>query len=99
MKVRILPSAIADLEGGKDFYNEQGEGLGDYFIDSLFSDIDSLALYAGILSSAAFKPIPLRNLLSGDGGYGRRLARDGLSATTEQNQTSFEKNLKLSCSH
>jgi|ERR1043166_5906421 plasmid stabilization system protein ParE len=50
MKVRILPSAIADLERGKDFYNEQGEGLGEYFVDSLFSDIDCLALYAGIHS-------------------------------------------------
>ena len=26
----------------------QGEGLGEYFFDSLFSDIDSLVLYAGI---------------------------------------------------
>ena len=26
----------------------QGEGLGGYFLDSLFSDIDSLAFHAGI---------------------------------------------------
>ena len=50
MKVRILPSAIADLERGRDFYEEQGQGLGDYFADSLFSDIDSLGLYGGIHS-------------------------------------------------
>jgi plasmid stabilization system protein ParE len=30
------------------FYEKQGEGLGGYFFDSLFSDIDSLLLYAGI---------------------------------------------------
>ena len=37
-----------DLHGGRLFYDRQGEGLGEYFFDSLFSDIDSLALYAGI---------------------------------------------------
>jgi len=31
-----------------DFYEAQQESLGAYFLDSLFSDIDSLALYAGI---------------------------------------------------
>lgn len=30
------------------FTEEQGEGLGVYFLESLFSDIDSLILYAGI---------------------------------------------------
>lgn len=30
------------------FYDRQGEGLGEYFIDSLFSEIDSLVLFAGI---------------------------------------------------
>ena len=29
-------------------YEDQGEGLGDYFFDSVFSDVDSLALYGGI---------------------------------------------------
>ena len=46
----IPPSALEDLERGKAFYEEQGEGLGDYFTNSLFSDIDSLALYRGIHS-------------------------------------------------
>jgi plasmid stabilization system protein ParE len=36
------------LERGKHFYEEQGEGLGQFFMDSLFSDIDCLALYGGI---------------------------------------------------
>lgn len=48
MKIRILSSALTDLEKGRDFYGRQGENLGDYFLDSLFSDIDSLALYAGV---------------------------------------------------
>ncbi len=48
MTIRILPSAIADLEDGRDFYESREAGLGDYFQDCLFSDIDSLVLYAGI---------------------------------------------------
>jgi plasmid stabilization system protein ParE len=48
MNLRILSSAFNDLADGRDFYERHGEGLGGYFLDSLFSDIDSLALYAGI---------------------------------------------------
>ena len=48
MKIRILSSTFNDLARGRDFYGQQGEGLGSYFLDSLFSDIDSLSLYAGI---------------------------------------------------
>ena len=48
MRIKILSSAVDDLHAGRLFYEKQGEGLGDYFFDSLFSDIDSLALYAGI---------------------------------------------------
>ena len=48
MKIEILSSAMADLAEGRQFYEEQSEGLGEYFFDSLFSDIDSLTLYAGI---------------------------------------------------
>jgi hypothetical protein len=48
MKIRILTSAYNDLQAGRDFYEKQGEGLGGYFLDSLFSDIDALILYAGI---------------------------------------------------
>lgn len=36
---------------GRNFYARQGEGLGEYFLDSLFSDIDSLTLYSGIHKS------------------------------------------------
>lgn len=48
MKIKILTSAIKDLEEGRKFYEKQGEGLGDYFFDTLFSDIDSLAFFGGI---------------------------------------------------
>jgi plasmid stabilization system protein ParE len=48
MRVRILSAASRDLLRGKHFYEKQSEGLGDYFLDSLFSDIDSLIIYAGI---------------------------------------------------
>jgi len=48
MKIRILDSASQDLIDGYHFYEKQESGLGDYFIDSLFSDIDSLQIYAGI---------------------------------------------------
>jgi hypothetical protein len=48
MKIKILASAVDDLHTGRLFYEKQGEGLGEYFFDSLFSDIDSLLLFAGI---------------------------------------------------
>ena len=50
MKIRISTSANQDLIDGYNFYEKQLEGLGDYFLDTLFSDIDSLQLYAGIHS-------------------------------------------------
>lgn len=50
MKIRILESASQDLIDGFYFYDKQADGLGNYFIDSLFSDIDSLQIYAGIHS-------------------------------------------------
>lgn len=48
MKIRILTAAMRDLENGRDFYDLQEPGIGDYFQDGLFSDIDSLVLYGGI---------------------------------------------------
>lgn len=48
MRINILSSAVDDLHAGRLFYESQGEGIGTYFFDSLFSDIDSLALYAGV---------------------------------------------------
>lgn len=48
MRIKLLFSAQNDLYEGRKFYEKQGEGVGAYFFDSLFSDIDSLALYGGI---------------------------------------------------
>ena len=50
MRLQILESAKEDLIEGYHFYEEQAPGLGTYFLDSLFSDIDSLAIFAGIHS-------------------------------------------------
>lgn len=65
-----------DLIDGFKFYENQARDLGDYFLDSIFSDIESLRIYAGmhalhfgyhrILSQDAKLPapvkIPVRNL-------------------------------------
>jgi len=48
MRIHILDEAQQDLIDGFHFYERQSEHLGDYFLDSLFADIDSLRLYAGI---------------------------------------------------
>ena len=48
MKIVILPSAREDLADGFRFYEAQEGGLGSYFLESLFSDIDSVKLYAGV---------------------------------------------------
>ena len=51
MRIELLDSAEKDLLNGFKFYERQSEGLGNYFLDSLFSDIESLYLYAGIHAS------------------------------------------------
>jgi hypothetical protein len=48
MKIKILSSASQDLMDGFRFYEKQSEGIGIYFLDSIFSDIDSLIINAGI---------------------------------------------------
>lgn len=48
MKVLVLDEAAADLTAGYRFYENQAEGLGDYFLDSLWSDIQSLRRYGGV---------------------------------------------------
>lgn len=48
MRIKILSTAENDLEEGHRFYESQADGLGNYFLDSLYSDIDSLAYFAGI---------------------------------------------------
>jgi len=48
VRVRILPSALADLDRGRKFYARQGKRVGNHFLNSLFSDIDSLEIHAGV---------------------------------------------------
>ena len=48
MKVRVLRSALDDLSDGRRFYDERVQGIGSYFFDSLFSEIDSLSLFGGV---------------------------------------------------
>ena len=48
MNVRVLRSALEDLAAGREFYDRQRDGIGSYFFDSLFTEVDSLVLYAGI---------------------------------------------------
>jgi plasmid stabilization system protein ParE len=46
--VEISPSARLDLLAGFDFYEAQQEGLGEYFTDSLLSDLEGLLIHAGV---------------------------------------------------
>ena len=51
MKVKdvyVMEEAVDDLNKGRSFYDLQETGVGDYFWDSLISDIESLIIYAGI---------------------------------------------------
>jgi len=48
--IQILSEAEADLENGRLFYENQEEGIGTYFWDSLISDIESLIIYSGVHS-------------------------------------------------
>lgn len=50
MKIRVLDLALSDLADGFRFYERQSIGLGGYFLDTLWSDIQSLNLYAGVHS-------------------------------------------------
>lgn len=47
MKVRIEAPARNDLVQGYEFYEESEEGLGEYFLATLYSDIESLRIFGG----------------------------------------------------
>ena len=55
MLVRILDSAHNDIRDGYWFYEDQEPGVGDYFSDTLYGEIESLALYAGIHNRRGFR--------------------------------------------
>jgi hypothetical protein len=48
MRVKILDAADKDLEADSLFYERSSPGLGSYFLDSLYHDIDSLSYFGGI---------------------------------------------------
>ena len=51
MKVKdvfVMKEVVDDLNDGKAFYEERESGIGDYFWDSLFAEIESLVIYAGV---------------------------------------------------
>lgn len=48
MRVAVLEDAVQDLDRGRHFYESSDAGVGDYFVESLLSDIASLAIYGGI---------------------------------------------------
>ncbi len=47
-EVHVLREAVADLENGRLFYDKNEKGVGDYFYDSLISDLEALRFFAGI---------------------------------------------------
>ncbi len=47
-RIQILSDAENDLYEGREFYDKQGDAIGDYFWDSLLSDIESLVIFAGV---------------------------------------------------
>ncbi len=48
--IQILSEAEEDLEDGRRFYEKQEKGVGEYFRDTLISDIESLFIYSGVHS-------------------------------------------------
>ena len=48
MRVALRVEARQDLLAGALFYEQQRDGLGDYFTDCLFEDLDRLGREAGI---------------------------------------------------
>lgn len=48
MKVKLTRAARDHLRGSYRFYEQQADGLGSYFLDSIMADIDSLQIHAGI---------------------------------------------------
>ena len=50
-RVVVLEEAAEDIECGREFYNLQEIGVGDYFEDTILSDIESLRLFMASIPS------------------------------------------------
>jgi hypothetical protein len=48
MRLQILDLASEDLITGFHYYEDKEEGLGRYFLVSLYSDIESLKVFGGV---------------------------------------------------
>ena len=46
--VVIIEDAAEDIENGRLFYESREPGIGDYFVVSILSDLESLTLFAGV---------------------------------------------------
>ena len=47
-QVTVLSDAAEDIEAARGFYEAQEVGIGEYCVDSLLTDIESLGLFSGI---------------------------------------------------
>jgi plasmid stabilization system protein ParE len=47
-QVVVLAEAAEDIEAARDFYEVQQVGVGEYYVDSLLTDIESLGRFSGI---------------------------------------------------
>jgi hypothetical protein len=43
-RVIILADAVEDIEAARDFYEAQELGVGEYCVDSLLADVESLTV-------------------------------------------------------
>lgn len=48
MRIEILREAHEDIRDGRRFYEAQEQGVGQYFVRTIYSDIRSLCNFAGI---------------------------------------------------
>ena len=48
--VIVSDDSVVDIENSIKFYDKQKDGLGQYFFDCIYSDLESLRFYAGIHS-------------------------------------------------
>jgi hypothetical protein len=63
MTVVVLEDAAEDIESGKQFYESQAPGIGEYFVESILSDL-SLGLVLGDSSSTFWFPSDVIETLS-----------------------------------
>ena len=48
MRIEILGCGHRDIVNGSRFYDEQQQGLGNYFASYVYSELESLVVFAGV---------------------------------------------------